>query len=503
MAGIPKVKIQFDADFTGLQKGLSSAQTEVEGFGSKVGDFGKKAAVAFAAATVAAVAYAGKLLVDGVQSALADEAAQAKLSATLKNVTGATDAQVKATEAYILKTELATGKLDDELRPSLERLVRATKNVEEAQTLQTLALDIAAGTGKSLEQVTNALAKSYEGSNTALSKLGVGIDKAQLKTMSFDEVTASLAKTFDNQASIAADTYQGKLDRLSTGFTEAKETIGSALLPTLGQLTDFINKNILPVFIQFGDALSDKNSGISHYISTLVSVIKTVAIPIFDGMKNAFNDIKGAIMDNKDELMVFVNFIKNVVAPVIGTTLGTAFDIVGVAAKIVIGLVGDAVKVVNSLINAAITGLNAAITVINDISPFKDIPKIPHVAIGSTAASTSNFTFGSGNPSSTTSIPTKVTAPVVPDMPAMTSVQNASASAASVQTPITSSDIFAVLENAKNWLAETAPASNTSITVNGAIDPVGTARTIANLLGLEATASGTFLNLGVSRQVAV
>jgi len=33
MAGIPKVKITFDADFDELRKGVKGAQNEVEGFG--------------------------------------------------------------------------------------------------------------------------------------------------------------------------------------------------------------------------------------------------------------------------------------------------------------------------------------------------------------------------------------------------------------------------------------------------------------------------------------
>ena len=42
MAGIPKVKITFDADFDELKKGLTGAQGEVEGFGDKISDFSKK-----------------------------------------------------------------------------------------------------------------------------------------------------------------------------------------------------------------------------------------------------------------------------------------------------------------------------------------------------------------------------------------------------------------------------------------------------------------------------
>jgi hypothetical protein len=48
MAGIPKVRVQFDADFDQLKKGVKGATNEVQSFGSKVKDFAKKAGVAFA-----------------------------------------------------------------------------------------------------------------------------------------------------------------------------------------------------------------------------------------------------------------------------------------------------------------------------------------------------------------------------------------------------------------------------------------------------------------------
>ena len=119
MAGIPKIKITFDADFDELKKGVKGAQNEVEGFGSKMGGFAKKAGAAFAVAGAAAAAYAGVLLVDGVKSAIEDEAAQAKLATTLENVTGATKDQIAAVEDYITQTALANGITDDVLRPSL------------------------------------------------------------------------------------------------------------------------------------------------------------------------------------------------------------------------------------------------------------------------------------------------------------------------------------------------------------------------------------------------
>ncbi len=109
MAGIPKVKITFDADFDELKRGVKGATNEVEGFGDKIGKFGKAAGAAFAVAGAAALAYSAVLLKQGVESAIADEKAQEKLALTLQNVTNATDAQIKAVEDQILKTSLLTG----------------------------------------------------------------------------------------------------------------------------------------------------------------------------------------------------------------------------------------------------------------------------------------------------------------------------------------------------------------------------------------------------------
>ena len=84
MAGQSRtLKLSILADVDQLKKSLNTGSNEVESFGSKIGDFGKKAGLAFAAAGVAAAAYAGKLLIDGVKSAIADEAAQAALATIL------------------------------------------------------------------------------------------------------------------------------------------------------------------------------------------------------------------------------------------------------------------------------------------------------------------------------------------------------------------------------------------------------------------------------------
>jgi hypothetical protein len=332
------------ADINDFTKNINKADNEVVGFGDKVTKFGKIAGAAFLAAGAAAAAYAGKLAIDGVKAAIEDEAAQAKLATTLKNVTGATDDQIKATEDYILNQSLLFGVTDDELRPSLDRLTRATGDVTKAQKLQSIAINIAAGTGKSLQAVTEALSKAQEGNLAGLSRLGVGITRAELATLSFDEVTAKLASTFEGQATKQADTFQGKMARLSIAFDEAKETVGSFILDAITPLVENIVTYIVPAVQAFASGIGGEG-GLKAVFMDIISVAKTILIPIFQGVQSVFDKVKTAVKDNEKEFRALWSFTKNVLAPFIGGAFKVAFEVIGT-------VIGTTVNAVAKLISA-------------------------------------------------------------------------------------------------------------------------------------------------------
>jgi hypothetical protein len=245
------LKLSILADVDDLKKKLGEADKAVESNSNKISEFGKKAAAAFAVAAAAAVAYAGKLAVDGVRAAIEDEQAQLRLANALRQATGATDAQIAATESMILQTSLATGVADDQLRPALQRLAVSTKSTEEAQKLLTLALDISKASGKDLETVTNALGRAQDGNVTSLGRLGLGLSKAELSTLTFTEVQQKLADLYGGAAATNAETFQGKIDRLKVGFDEAKESLGVALLPAVEQFITFLNDQGIPTLNAF------------------------------------------------------------------------------------------------------------------------------------------------------------------------------------------------------------------------------------------------------------
>jgi hypothetical protein len=132
----------------------------------------------------------------------------------------------------------------------------ATGDQSKAQDLLSLAMDVSTATGKPLESVSNALAKAYEGNTGALGKLGVGLNKAELASMSMNDITTSLSKTFAGAATEAANTFDGRLSRIKVGLDEAKESIGAALLPTVGRLIDYINREVVPAFNAFALGLN-------------------------------------------------------------------------------------------------------------------------------------------------------------------------------------------------------------------------------------------------------
>jgi|688.fasta_scaffold42791_4 hypothetical protein len=221
------VLIDIAAEFVG-NKAFKQADTATDKLTKNV----KKLAGAFGLAfsTTAVLAY-GKA---AVKAAAEDQKAQQQLALALKNVGLERDAA--SAEGFIQRLQSEFGIIDDKLRPAYQGLAVATRDTAETQRLLNLALDISAATGNDLGKVTAALSRAYLGNNTALSRLGVGISKADLKTKSFYEVTTDLASTFKGSATAAANTFQGSMDKLAVASANVQEIIGTGIIDSLKTL---------------------------------------------------------------------------------------------------------------------------------------------------------------------------------------------------------------------------------------------------------------------------
>jgi len=214
------------ATFNG--KGLTKGQKQIKSFEKSVKSLGKTLGISLGAAAL--INYGKKAV-----TAFADDEKAAKaLEVQLKNTGYAFSSP--DVEYYIANLQKMTGVLDDQLRPAFQTLLTASGSLTKSQQGLALALDISAATGKSVEEVSMALAKGFSGQTTALSRLGAGIDKATLATGDMDKIMGELQGKFSGQAKARLETYAGKMDQLKVASANASEAIGKGILNALSAI---------------------------------------------------------------------------------------------------------------------------------------------------------------------------------------------------------------------------------------------------------------------------
>lgn len=446
------LKLSILADIDNLTKGLNQGSKETEDFATKAVALGKKIAGAFVV----------KEIIDfGTQvakAAMQEEESIARLNQTLKAFTGATEAQLKANNAFIDSLSVQTAIADDDLRPAMARLARSLNSVEEAQRATDLAARISVNTGKDVETVANAMAKAADGQTGALAKLGVGFSAAELKGKSFGEITDMLNGKFPTLGA-NADTTAFKFKQFQNFIENTKESIGAALLPILTKFFEFTIQNLNPAL---------------------------------DRIAALFQPIIKAIQDNKQAFEDLGRFVKDVVLPIIIFVMEQVVSKTAAAVEGIIKLFGGIERIIKPIIDRIIGTINAIIEAYNRL-PFKDIPTIggssnlgssfyaPGQSSGGSTSSTTNFinaltgTGTSGAGTGTSGAGTNTTQ-------ALTNL---------LYDQSLLSSYLDMLQNPNMYLASTQAdvfgqnvGTNTTynITVNGAIDSEGTAKTIVDTI---------------------
>ena len=275
---------------SGVDKAIKEFK-QLETVGEKAQFAIKKAAVPAAAA----LAGLGAVAFDAVKGAMEDAAAQEQLARNIRGVTNASDSAIKKNEDFISSLSMATATADDELRPALAKLVVGTENLEEAQQGLKLAQDIAAGTGKDLATVSEALSKAYAGNDKGLKALDPRMKQLLKDGLDVEGAMSVLADTFGGDAAAAADTAEGRFKRLSIGLAETKESIGAALLPAIQAVLPYIERlgtwaqENTTTFLIVGGAIA----GIATAILAVNLAMKawTAATTAFTAVQAAFNAV--------------------------------------------------------------------------------------------------------------------------------------------------------------------------------------------------------------------
>ena len=335
-------------------KGLKEAE---KGFKDLEGAQAKAKYALGKANKYAAVALAGLVagLGDAVKGAMEDEQAQKLLARQLQKTTGATDAQIAANESWISTQGKLLGVTDDELRPALAGLVRATMSVSEAQKAATLAMDVAAAKGISLETVTKAMEKAYGGNMTALAKLSPELRQMIKDGASMEEVMAEMAVTFGGAATDSANTAAGSMKRLGVALGEAKEGVGAALLPIL--------EKALPVLQKFATWAQDN--------PTLITAVAAAF-----GVLAASVVLVNAAMALNPVVLITAGIVA------LGVALVVAYKKFDTFGSVVRTVVNGVAGYFEFMANAYIKMINLVIRGINLIKPGKDIGTLGSVSFG-------------------------------------------------------------------------------------------------------------------------
>lgn len=538
MADTRVLKVGLAADISDFSKGLDKANKESASFGDKLGSAAKAGALALAAAGAAAI----KVGIELAKNAAEDASAQRVLALTLENTTNATKAQTAAVEDYISATSLAFGVTDDQLRPAFARLTRSTKDVEESQKLLNLALDISVATGKPVEAIATGLSKAYDGNTNALGKLGLGIDQSIIKSKDFDKVYTALRDNFKGFAEQEANTFEGKLRRLQVAFDEGKETIGAYILDAVTPLVSLTVEKLIPAFQEMSDKLGKV---LGPALEGVFDFVKAFFVPMFGTLKDAFNTVKDAIDDNRENIQPLLDlfkdlwrFVKDNIVPILGTvlvnTVKTAATAIATAIRLVSPIIETVTGAIRTAINLAIDGINLLISAYNkvnfiipgakDVSPLSKLGASGGPSTGSIPFA-SGFAPAAGSSSSTgggtfTPTPNSAGGSGASGGSSSGAATGSSSAAATASIGSFNAGSFRLAEsrsledlvtgggittssgvNTTTLAGIMAASSGTTVNINIGVagDPVGTARVINDVLTNEATQSGAFTTLTSGR----
>jgi hypothetical protein len=543
MAGSRTLKLSILADVDKLNKSLKTGEQDVSSFTGKLQGFSDKITTAFKVATAAAVAFAGKIAIDSIKAAsdlgetiskvgvlFGDSASEIeKFANGAAQSLGQTKQQAldaAATFAIFGKSAGLSGQALTEFSTGFV----------------TLASDLASFNNVSQDEAINAIGSALRGEAEPLRKFGVLLDEATLKNAALklglisttNEALTPQQKVLAAQKVIFEQTTaaQGDFARTSDGLANqtkiltaelenTKLIIGEALLPIVLELATAFSENVIPLIKQFAYGLTGKdwvNEGLTEseqsardWGERIKSVIKIV-------------------VSLKDELIILagvlgtVFVVSKIAAAVSGTialirTVITAYNALK-ASAIVAGVAGY--FALNPLAGLAAVAIAAGVLSAANALANNSNVDVSGLGVGGTGGFSGTMpngqTFSTSSTKGTGELPgyleekdgniinkltgevvgksrnttapltkavaeTKKAAQVVTDIAgAFDNFTSGTTTLAGINAASTGGFPFSTSGVNTNTLAGINAASVINVTVNGAIDKEGTARTIVDTL---------------------
>ena len=287
------LNVEILGEFKKLTSATKGAAGDLDGMGKKASTISKGIGKAFAAIGIGlSFKVLANELEEATKAAIEDRKSQELLALAMINTGKATEKNVAAAEQSIAKMQIQAGIADDRLRPAYQKLFIATGDVTRSNELMQIALDASAATGKDLDTVTQAMAKSLAGNDAALAKLIPSLKGSK------DPIT-EMGNAFKGASTEAAnlDPYQ----RMQIIFGEIQEKLGTALLPILDDFAAWMSsppgQKQLKEIADAAHSLLTELAGVAKWAiankNWLLPLLGGVAL--FKGTIDSINGIKTAI----------------------------------------------------------------------------------------------------------------------------------------------------------------------------------------------------------------
>jgi hypothetical protein len=247
MAGNRTLKLTYLSDASQFKKGTQDAESSLSKLGDGFKKFGKVAAVGAAAAAAGILAFAKK----SVDAAIEAEAAQARLETILTNTGLATQEQIKGLNEQAIALEKVGVASASNITVLQSQLATFDLTADTIQTLTPAIVDYviaekgAAATAEDFQSATNGLAQALQGNFGSLTRTGFVLDDVTKELISNGteaERAAALidvlGSTYEGFNEAARETSEGQLVALKNSFSNLQETVGNALIPVFRDLVE-------------------------------------------------------------------------------------------------------------------------------------------------------------------------------------------------------------------------------------------------------------------------
>ena len=349
-----------------------AASGVMRGIGKQMGSLGKTGGAVFksiaagaalaASAITAAFGLATKFAKTAIAAAIADDAEQQKLIATLKARGLTTEEATKRTNELIVAGQKLAF-TDSETRAAFEVASAFSKKYSAQQKILATAQDLARAKNISLEAATKLVGKAFAGNTGALARYGIQIEKGSKGL----EALGSINSKVSGVAAAYAKTASGQFAIVKDSISETVEAIGMAIgggegLPTfvrllqgirpvLDDLMGEINKN-LPNIQKFSRELVEK------FLAKLPGYVATAKRELPD-LINKAKDFIGSVGGFAKDIASFLGPEGLVTAGI----AGLGFKMGGLAGGLGATFATQFIKMGVDPITATITGtLGGAIT---------------------------------------------------------------------------------------------------------------------------------------------